>query len=385
MSRLWLPITVMLLTADLAARYQPSSPDPSADIQRLAGELRRTYDLPGIAVITARSDGAPRIYVDGRRRIDRDDPLASGDRMHLGSLTKGITATVIGALTEQGRMSPDTTIAEAFPELVAGMQPAYRAVSARQLLAQAGGVQPYHTKESLFWAAALAGTAAEQQAAFVTRVLGDPPSYAPGTRHEYSNAGASIAGAMAVRRGNAPYRRLVEQLVFAPLGAEAAFGNPGLAAAPQPWGHVRSRPGPVNEVSPEHPFFVTPVAIEAAGDASPAMPAYGRFLQLHLRGLRGRDDVLKATTIRELHRLVPPINPALGFGMGWVVATRDGSVSHEHGGSYGAYVAHATIHPSRDAAVAVLTNVGGDQVLKDAVAELAGAIIARVSATDHAR
>ena len=58
---------------------------------------------------------------------------------------------------------------------------------------------------------------------------------------------------------------------------------------------------------------------------------------------------------------------------------RDGVESHEHVGSYGAYVAYATIQPSRDVAVAVFTNVGGGQDLKDAVARVAMRMATRVA------
>ena len=103
------------------------------------------------------------------------------------------------------------------------------------------------------------------------------------------------------------------------------------------------------------------------------MQDYGRFLQLHLRGLRGRDDVLKATTIQELHRRV---------ALGWAVMPRDGVESHEHVGSYGAYVAYATIQPSRDIAVGVFTNIGGGQDLRDAVARVAMRIATRVATAE---
>jgi D-alanyl-D-alanine carboxypeptidase len=149
----------------------------------------------------------------------------------------------------------------------------------------------------------------------------------------------------------------------------AAFGNPGLSAEPQPWGHMRTIFGTVTEVTPANAVYTTPLAIEPAGDASPSMQDYGRFLQLHLRGLRGRDDVLKATTIQDLHRRA----------MGWALMTRDGVASHEHVGSYGAYVAYATIQPSRDIAVGVFTNIGGGQDLMDAVARVALRIATRVS------
>jgi D-alanyl-D-alanine carboxypeptidase len=299
--------------------------------------------------------------------------------MHLGSLTKAITATLIGALAEKQLMTFETTIGQTFPELSGKIQPAYRDVSVRQLLSHASGIPPYRTRESLRWLLTLKGTPGEQRYAFVEHVLTGPPRFEPGTGREYSNAGGAIAGAMAERIGGSPYRQLVQELVFAPLGGHAAFGNPGLAAEPQPWGHVRTIPGTVTEVTPANLVYTTPLAIEPSGDASPSMQDYGRFLQLHLRGLRGRDDALKARTIQELHGRAAPNNPAQGSAMGWAVMPRDGVESHEHVGSYGAYVAYAKIQPSRDIAVGVFTNLGGGQDLKDAVARVALRIATRVA------
>jgi hypothetical protein len=58
---------------------------------------------------------------------------------------------------------------------------------------------------------------------------------------------------------------------------------------------------------------------------------------------------------------------------------RDGVQSHEHVGSYGAYVAYATIQPSRDVAVGVFTNLGGGQELRDAVGRVALRMATRVA------
>ena len=369
--RILAPVMVILFTCSaVAALQEQRGTDPFAGLDRFVNGERLTQQLPGLAAVIVRSDGAPQVYVSGERRIGKGDLITPADRMHLGSLTKAITATVIGALAEKQRMTLETTIGQTFPELSAKIQPAYRDVTVRQLLSHAAGLPPYGTTGSLRWLLALKGTATEQRYAFVGRVLTEPPRFAPGTSHEYSNAGAAIAGAMAERIGGSPYRQLVEQLVFARLGGQAAFGNPGLAAEPQPWGHIRTIAGTVMEVIPTHVVYTTPLAIEPAGDASPSMPDYGRFLQLHLRGLRGRDDVLKATTIQDLHRRV---------AMGWALIPRDGVESHEHFGSYGAYVAYATIQPARDVAVGVFTNMGGSQGLRDAVARVAMRIAARVA------
>jgi hypothetical protein len=52
--------------------------------------------------------------------------------------------------------------------------------------------------------------------------------------------------------------------------------------------------------------------------------------------------------------------------MGWAVMMRDGVESHEHVGTYGAYVAYPTIQPSRDIAVGLFANITGGQDLRDA-------------------
>lgn len=377
--RVLAPIAAILFACRAVAALQPHDAEPLRDLQGFVNEMRATQRLPGLAVVVVRSDGQPRVYVSGERRIGKGDPITPADRMHLGSLTKAITATVIGALAEQHRMTPETTIGQTFPELSAKMQPAYRDVNVRQLLTHSGGVPPYRTRESLQWMLALKGTATEQRHAFLERVLAEPPRFEAGTRHEYSNAGGAIAGAIAERIGGAPYRQLVQELVFARLGGQAGFGNPGLAPTPQPWGHTRTILGTVVEVSPADSVHTTPLAIEAAGDVSLSPQDYGRFLQLHLRGLRGRDDVLRGTTVQELHRRAAPINPSLGFAMGWSVMPRDGVESHEHVGSYGAFVAYATIQASRDLAVGAFTNLGGGQDSRDAVAKVALQIATRIS------
>jgi len=360
------------------ATLQERSPNPAAGLEEFVHAERRAQQLPGLAAVVVRSDGTARVYVSGERRIGKGDLMTTADRMHLGSLTKPITATLIGALAEKGQMTLETTIGQTFPELLPKIQPAYRQVTVRQFLTHAAGVATYGTNVSVLPMLALKGTPTEQRYAFVQRVLAEPPRFEPGTQFEYSNSGAAIVGAMAERVAGAPYRELVERLVFAPIAARAAFGNPGLATEPQPWGHRRLPGGAVIDVLPANPLYTTPLAFEAAGDASPSLADCGRFLQLHLRGLRGRDDGLKARTIQTLQDRGPDRSHR-GPAVAWNVIPRDGAESHEHFGSSGAYVAYATIQPSRDVAVGVFTNLGSVEGLRDAIAKIALRIAARYS------
>jgi CubicO group peptidase (beta-lactamase class C family) len=376
-SRVLACVTAIVFAGTARSTVQERRLEQAEGLQQFVHAERLAQQLPGLAAVVVRSDDTPRIYVSGERRIGKGDLITAADRMHLGSLTKSITATLVGALAEKGLMTLDTTIGQAFPELSSKIQPAYRQVSIRQLLSHSAGIGTYGTNISLLPFLGLNGTPTEQRYAFVQRVLAEPPRFDPGSRSEYSNAGAAIVGAMAERIAGAPYRELVERLVFERIGARVAFGNPGLAVEPQPWGHRRIFGG-VAEVPPAAPLYTTPLAIEPAGDASPSLSDCARFLQLHLRGLRGRDDGLRARTIQELQGRFPDRSQR-GRAVAWNVLPRDSVESHEHFGSSGAYVAYATIQPSRDVAVGVFTNLGGDQELRAAIASIALRIAARYS------
>jgi CubicO group peptidase (beta-lactamase class C family) len=61
---------------------------PSAGLGNFINDMRLAQELPGLAVVVVRSDGQPRVYMSGGRRIGKGDPITPADRMHLGSPTK---------------------------------------------------------------------------------------------------------------------------------------------------------------------------------------------------------------------------------------------------------------------------------------------------------
>lgn len=120
--RLLACLTTVLLAGATVSTRQERPLDPAA-LQDFVHAERRAQQLPGLAAVVVRSGGTPQVYVSGERWIGKGDPMTTADRMHLGSVTKSITATLIGALAEKGVMTLDTTIGQAFPELSPRMQP----------------------------------------------------------------------------------------------------------------------------------------------------------------------------------------------------------------------------------------------------------------------
>lgn len=69
-------------------------------------------------------------------------------------------------------------------------------------------------------------------------------------------------------------------------------------------------------MDPNGAYYVVE-SFAAGGAASLSIGGYGRFLQLHLQGLAGKDSILKADTIRALH------TPVCKGGFGWAAENID--------------------------------------------------------------
>jgi CubicO group peptidase (beta-lactamase class C family) len=106
-----------------------------------------------------------------------------------------------------------------------------------------------------------------------------------------------------------------------------------------------------------------PPIIWPAGAVELSLDDYARFLQLNLRGLQGRDTtLLRAETIKRLH--TSPVTPGDNFAHGWGVQEFDGAPARAHVGSAGAFYCVAILQPTRDLAVAVFANAGGERADK---------------------
>ena len=288
----------------------------------------------------------------GVRAHGSEDEALPGDLFHFGSVTKSITATMIGRLIEAGTLDWTTTVAEALPELEMGA--AYRGVTLEQLLWHRGGVPQAMTFDDADMSrlVGLPGTPTEQRATFQREVLAQEPIAAPGAEMHYSNAGYALAGLMAERAAKKPWSELVRAHVLAPLRLESmGFGWPATAERPaQPRGHYRDGDSLRVQGLDEYDLgaFLAP-----AGDVHGSIDDLLRYAAAHLAGLRGKDGVLRAATVQRLH--TPP--PGGDYAAGWVVAEEPGGGRvHWHNGSAGTFYALVQLFPDRDEAVAVLVN-----------------------------
>jgi CubicO group peptidase (beta-lactamase class C family) len=300
--------------------------------------VRRAHGMPALAgaVITSRSIEAA---ATGVRRVDAPGDVDLADRFGLGSNAKAFTATAAGALIEAGTLTWGRTLGEAFPDVA--MAAAFRPVTLHMLLTHRAGLPPFTSDASFAKARDFPGEGREARAKFLPLLLATPPEKPPGTETRYSNADFIVAAAM------------LETRVFSPLGIRGAFRGtpPPKPEDIRPWGHKFTD----GKLVPSDPAAPAPALFEGAGGISMSIADYSVFLQAHLRGLRGQDGFLKAATVRDLH------TPDGRYALGWGIQDFAGARSSLHAGGNGEYYALVAIQPSRDLAVALLTNDGRDE------------------------
>jgi CubicO group peptidase (beta-lactamase class C family) len=338
--------------AKTKANEKPDEPPVKADerVARVIAPARDGHHLPGMVGALVRGDRLAAVGAVGVRKVGSDEPFRVTDRVHLGSCTKAMTATLVGMLVDEGKLSWGSTLAEVFPDAAPGLHPDFRTATLGHLLTHRAGL-PH---DGPWWGLGRGRSTTEQRRALLTRMCKEAPLSRPGTEYAYSNVGYALAGLIAEQVTGQPWEALMRGRLFEPLGmASAGFGPPGTPGkVDEPWGH-REAGGEVRAVREDNAPSLGP-----AGTVHASVPDWAKFVALHLRGAQGKARLLKPSTFRTLH--TPP--PGREYAGGWFVVERSwaGGRALNHNGSNTLWFASVWAAPARDLAVLVATNQGGD-------------------------
>ncbi|MGQ0549142.1 MAG: serine hydrolase domain-containing protein [Armatimonadota bacterium] len=338
---------------------------PPESLDSLVESLRAAEQIPALGLAVVRGSSVVGLGVTGHRQAGSTNPVQARDRFHLGSNTKPMTATLLAVLVEQGKIGWTTTIGDVFSSLRDRIHAHYHSVTLSQLLMHQSGLPDDTKPDPVLWpqVCALSGPIVEQRRQLVELVLSRAPAAPPGSRFQYSNAGYTIAGAMAEAVAGLSWEELMAQHVFGPLAmTSAGFGAPGApGATDQPWGHTSDGCRSI----PPGPAADNPLVIGPAGTVHGSLRDWAAFASLHLRGARGEGGLLlRPETFQQLHQPAPENYTAEGrlYAHGWVIAqwARAGGTALAHAGTNTLWYAVIWVAPARDVAFLTATNCGGD-------------------------
>lgn len=333
------------------------------------------YGFPALAAAVVRDGKVVAAGAVGTRRVGTQRPVTLDDRFHIGSDTKAMTALLAAMLVEEGRLRWDSTVAEIFPELAAGMDARRRGVTLEQLLSHTSGEAADSAALIAVMNQAMAqeGNLDEMRRWLIREWGKRPLATTPGQRFTYANMNYVFAGAMIERVSGRTWDELISERVFAPLELRSAgLGNQAaLGRVDAPLGHALADGTPKAFLS--GPNGDNPPIIGPAGIAHMSVLDFARWAAWNAGEGRRGPALVRAETLKKLHTPVvaiadkpdaPPGTPHGGrYGLGWgqVEVAWASAPLLTHNGSNGMNLAAIWVEPGRDAAMVLLTNIASPQ------------------------
>lgn len=322
---------------------------------------------PGMAALVIRDFHAAPEMAAGVCTVGTSNLVTRGQRWHLGSNGKAITATLIARLVEARALAWDSPLSQMLPDMMGGMQPAYRDVMLPELLSHRAGL-PENTSDMTLFASLYDDPAplTEQRSRYVSACLREAPVGPARAARSYSNTGFIAAGLCAERATGRPFEELITTHVLGPLGMRStSFDQFGAAGEPQ--GHVDGRVASLRQDA-------NPPMFAPAGGMRMSMADWARFCIDQMQGERGRGRLLRTDSYRFLHTGQGDSASALGWGAAPHPMNLRGPAL-THSGSDGNWYALVMLFPQTGGGVLVAANAGesmnGNQAATSALRALA--------------
>ena len=133
------------------------------------------------------------------------------------------------------------------------------------------------------------------------------------------------------------------------LNLDIDFSWPNKSDINQPGGH-RTEGGKLIPCPPDDDYNLD--WIEPAGDVNISLPNYCQFIQLHLKGLAGEDNYLKA----ESYQLMHTDSRNAIYAYGWGNFAQGGHQYSAHAGSAGTFLTNVLIDHTESMAYIIMMN-----------------------------
>jgi CubicO group peptidase (beta-lactamase class C family) len=145
---------------------------------------------------------------------DAKVPISRESRFRLASVQKVITRVAVGLLVQQGKIDFDAPIGR----YLADLPPEFAAITVDQLLQHKSGVAPFTNMGKIPQEVRSAYARARNSRERLPIIVGQPLSFLPGQREEYSNGGYQLLGAIIETLSGKDYGAYLDEASFRPLG-----------------------------------------------------------------------------------------------------------------------------------------------------------------------
>jgi len=350
-------VAALLVPASLTAQAPAKNPIPA--LERYIEEARRQWEVPGLAIAIVKDDSVVLMRGFGLRELGKPDPVDAQTLFAIASCSKAFTATLVGMLVKEGKLSWDDPATEHLPGFQLYDPYATRELTVRDLLSHRSGL----SRGDLIWYAS--GFSREE---VLRRVRLLKPSWSFRSAYGYQNIMFLAAGEIASRIAGHSWDRAIRERFFLPMGMLASNTS------------VTALEGRDNVATPHQRIekVVTPIAwrnvdnVGSAGAINSNVAEMAQWVRLQLgRGMLGDRRLVDSTIIEEtwqqqtviprggLVKQLVPSNHFSGYGLGWFLMDYRGRLVVQHGGNLDGMSAYVALMPEERLGFVMLSNMDG--------------------------
>ncbi|MBN1221999.1 MAG: serine hydrolase [Candidatus Aminicenantes bacterium] len=357
-----IPIFLLLLVficAFPSLSEEQKQPDYSEAIRLIDTwlEAQRDYDhLPGIsaAIVTDQEMLWSKGY--GMTDLEKKVPSSPNTIYSICSISKLFTSVAIMQLRDAGKLRLEDHVSDHLPWFNLKQQfPETGPITIRSLLTHSSGLP--RESDYPYWSLPDFPFPTQEQ---VKAKLGTQETlYPPSTYFQYSNLGLTLLGEIVAQVSGVPYQQYVQENILKPLKLAATRPElpESLWRGELATGYSALKRDGTRDMLP---FFQAKGIAPAAGFSSTVEDLAG-FASWQFRLLeKGGKEILKASTLREMHR-VHWVDPdwKTTWGLGFVVSEVDGRSMVGHSGGCPGYSSILNIDPHKKQAFIVMINACG--------------------------
>jgi len=328
----------------LARERAPAQSPFQAAIQQLVAD-----GVPG-AIGYARDGGTVTVAASGLADLATKTPIAVGDRVRVGSLTKTFVATVVLQLAAEHLLSISDTVSRWLPGLV----PGGAGITIRELLQHTSGIYSYTNDPGFLQALFSDPTRVWRPAELVRIAVAHPPVFPPGTSLAYSNTDYVLLGMIIQAATGHPVGQQLQARIFTPLGLRDTYlpyANPHLRT-PYAHGYLLGQPG---ATGPADATVFSPSWAGAAGGIVSTAADLARFYTALLSG-----KLLPAAQLQQMMTTIPiPMGQGVGYGLGVESVPLPCGTAWGHTGDFPGYFGNAFTTTGGSSQAVVLVNADG--------------------------
>jgi CubicO group peptidase (beta-lactamase class C family) len=332
--------------------------DPLDRLDSYIQEQLELWKVPGVSVAVVKDQEVVYAKGFGVRNLEEGGDVDADTLFGIGSCTKAFTATAIGMLVQDGKISWDDPVLRHMPEFQMYDPLVTRKITIRDLLCHRSGLGTF--VGDLTWFGSI-----YDRAGAIHRVRLLEPAYDFRTGFGYSNAMFLVAGEIVPRVTDVSWDDFIDQRIFTPLGMDRSSTS------------VSSLKGTENVAAPHRKIDGEIVSIPhdnidnmaPAGSINSSANDMAKWLLLQTgKGSFGGEQIVDVAVISETrmaHNFQPvsdrakELNPWTHFsayGLGWSLSDYRGRLVVSHGGGLPGMVAYVALLPEENLGIAVLVN-----------------------------